>query len=372
MSGQSEASRERQSGTSMKTSFSLSAFRRKASQVRLILRCRIGVICLLALLLLGTYPPILERKHSSWAQGTLEEKSDEIDVGRLILDFLTKEKSLEIFRAKKELLRENFQSLAVGFTPMKLVYLIQENDGTVAGKLIFEVRLATEEGFGKLKIAKRYEMSPPIEIIVFFNADDFSPIRASLTYLEEEKKVDADLISEDKPEEDNQETEVRTEDKTQTKPKASRGQSPKHALEAYYYYDTVTVRSIGEDAESVYTFRRPLPSFDVDALSFILGAVAVEELPKKTLWFITSPFESGTHICLAERVGKKVIYAADAEKHITEQLHFTSQNFNADYFVETTPPFRVVKFTLGNYTFTLWEDESSEENIQGGENDSRH
>ncbi len=301
---------------------------------------------------------ILIFSHSFIAVGEENSPADSAgsgatsDDGRRLLDILKGNTGLKPFKVPEYLSLE-FGNPAVGFNPIRLKYIIQDKTGAVIGNL--EVKMETDFENDRLvaKVVKRYNLGSVTEVTIVVKADDFSPLRAMLKRAEtpsEDERNKAEGLSG-----------VNLDN-------SANNEELKPICSAYYYYDLVTVDTLESEAQSFFAFRRFLPSYDIDEILLILTAVEISDFPKKTLWFLTSPFGGANHITLVERIGKRVVYGADAERHTCEVLKFSSQSFSDEYCVRSISPQRVIKFTAGDLTFTLWEDEENPPDIIiGGE-----
>ncbi len=315
---------------------------------------------ILYILLGGLIPTVLITALPVRAvRGQGERVGQDVDPGARIVEILKENKGIELFKVSAKYLREDFKYPAIGFEPLIARYIVQDETKQVVGKLTLTVEPFIEGGKNLMRITKTYDFAPLLDVTLLVDAEDFTPLRSTLGSSSEASTGGRDAEEEfgrlsgkgDKSGEGG--SDVRT--------------SPREfSREAYYYYDMVTLKMVDQGAESVFSFRRLLPGYDIDAVPAMLFAFAVQELPARAVWYLTSPYEGRTYITLVERLGTRVVYGADAEKHTCEVIKLTSELFSEEYYVERTAPYQVVKFTAGEFTFTLSGQESLEPSIPIG------
>jgi len=282
---------------------------------------------------------------SAESQEPIRESAEAPPPGSLF-GALQQTSGLTTIEVNEKILREEYKHPAIGFAPKKLRYIVQDKTGAVIGQLLVSIEPLVENGRYIISLKKSYEFEPKIVLEHTLKADDFSPMRTNvlLPELSSEEGADEGVglgIDEGKTGED-------------------RSSSTQTLSSATYYYDTVTVRKRDLGSETFFSFRRLLPSYDINALDFIIHALDLKAIPPKSILILVSPFDGATHIALLEKVEKQVVYSAEARKCVTDLIRISSELFTEEYYVEAVPPHLVIKFTAGEFKFTLYEEETEE------------
>ena len=109
-----------------------------------------------------------------------------------------------------------------------------------------------------------------------------------------------------------------------------------------------------------------MKAYDLEELYLLFSQLTVKRFPRLSVLFVTAPVRYRNYAVLIRRQGRESIYAADAEKHICEHLLLEFSDSTQEFFIETLPPHRVVKFTSGQFTYTLIEDDTAyEDDLRG-------
>jgi len=259
---------------------------------------------------------------NAWAQegaqpGSLCEMADSDDVQMLELE--------------PSLFHAEYADMTAGFVPRRLVYIMQDTEGVVRGRLKLSMSVAAAEGELHRELVKEYEYPFVGSSRVVVESLSLSPVECSLTLY--------DLQSGPIPD----------------------GTQPAETWSANYYYDLVAVNVESKDVGTFYSFRHPMKAYDLEELYLLFSQLAVERFPRLSVLFVTAPFRYRNYAVLIRRLGRESIYAADAEKHICERLRLEFSDSTQEFYVETLPPHRVVKFTAGQITYTLIEDNTAYE-----------
>ena len=259
---------------------------------------------------------------NAWAQegaqpGSLCEMADSGDVQMLELE--------------PSLFHAEYADMVAGFVPRRLVYIMQDTEGVVRGRLKLSMSVAAAEGELHRELVKEYEYPFVGSSRVVVESLSLSPVECSLTLY--------DLQSGPIPD----------------------GTQPAETWSANYYYDLVAVNVESKDVGTFYSFRHPMKAYDLEELYLLFSQLAVERFPRLSVLFVTAPFRYRNYAVLIRRLGRESIYAADAEKHICERLRLEFSDSTQEFYVETLPPHRVVKFTAGQITYTLIEDNTAYE-----------
>jgi len=294
----------------------------------------------------------LSMVFAPWAQPE-ETKRDADPGGLLTPDDL---QSIPGFQVEPQYLREDFADSTRGFAFREYKYIVQDLDGNIIGHMSVSIKPVPTKERNLVVLKKSYDFAGQAALTLRVDADTFDPKEMEISFAGG----------------------LRPEDETAPALPSDRcGASVEGGAEIYsergeetvhYYYDTVTVSIRRPQATTLFTFRRPLPSYDMEELFLLLNVLDVERIPPRSVWYLTAPFERATYAVLVERKGGEVIYGADAERHLAVRLRLTSEAFSEDYFVESLPPHRVVKFTAGDLAFTLWEDASEQTTLVPGGN----
>lgn len=253
---------------------------------------------------------------------------------------------IEGFRVKTEHLHDEFADPTQGFTPRRYRYIVQDPNGNVIGHMQVSIEPAAAGERYLIMLKKSYDFAGEAVLTLTAEAETLDPQEVEIKFaggLSSTNETAPVLTS--PPDEDASADDAGLD--------SNRGEEIVH-----YYYDTVSVSIRRPGATTLFTFRRLLPSYDLEELFLLMNVLDVRAIPAHSIWYLTAPFERATYAVLVERQGDEVVYGADAEKHLAIRLRLTSQPFCEDYFVESLPPHRLVKFTAGDLTFTLWEDTS--------------
>ena len=268
----------------------------------------VGAIALVAL----AHPGVKSRAQDSAQPGSLSGVAGSDDVQMLELE--------------PSLMRPEYADLVAGFTPRSLVYIIQGPDGAVRGRMTLSMSTTVANGEVRRELVKECDFPFVGRWRLVVKASSLSPVECSLELY--------NLVS---------------------KPIPNDAQ-PVETWSAKYYYDLVSVAIESEDVGTFFSFRHPMKAYDLEELYLIFSQMEVEQLPHRSVLFVTAPFRYRNYAVLVERLGRESMYAADAEKHVCEHLCLTFSDSVQEFFVETLPPHRIVKFTLGELTYTLLED----------------
>ena len=256
--------------------------------------------------------------------------------------------NLEAFRVHREYLHEEFADPTRGFAPRKYKYMVQDATGSVIGHMVVSITSQATAQRNLVVLSKRYDFADAL-LKLTVAADTFDPVTVEVTFAGGLEGAGSSAPAESTPAV-NEETPSSPGDLSN-----ERGRQ-----QATYYFDTVSVSIERPGATTLFTFRRPLPGYDIEELFLLMNVMEMKAIPERSIWFLTASFERATHAVLVERQGKETIYGADAERHLAVRLRLTSDIFSEDYFVESLSPHRVVRFTAGDLTFTLWEEMSEE------------
>lgn len=224
------------------------------------------------------------------------------------------------------LMHREYTDPSAGFAERRFKYIVQDEKGAVRGWMECSFEPVLEEQVPRIRLRKKYSFPLQARSTLIADALTLDPLRLNLVLFDTEEWP---------PPEDKQ---------------------PFESYEVSYYFDTVTVQVVGGDAGAMFSLRRPLPSYDLDEVLLLLSVARVEDFPEKSALMLAAPLQRRNHAVLAEKVGRTSIYAADAERHVCLRLRLSFYDSVEEYFVETLPPYRVVKFTTGKLTFTLQED----------------
>jgi|GEM_PF-1959037 len=255
--------------------------------------------------------------------------------------------SIAGFEVKPEYLREEFDDPTRGFVSRSYHYIVQSPEGDVIGHLRVVIEPVATGKRNLVALKKSYDFAGEAALTLTVEAESYDPRDMRIKFaggLGEEDEATPEPPA--------------PMDGGAGAPDDSQLDDGKGEQTAHYYYDTVSVSIRRPGATTLFSFRRPLPSYDLEELLLLLTVLDTKLLPARSVWYLTAPFERATYAVLVERVGSDVIYGADAERHLATRLRLTSELSCEDYFIESLPPHRVVKFTAGDLTFTLWEDTS--------------
>jgi len=215
---------------------------------------------------------------------------------------------------------------SAGFAARKYTYIIQDDKGAVQGWLQSSFEPLTDRERPLIRLRKKYSYPLTAESTLIVDWLTLDPVTLDLRLYDAGDSVPPENAE------------------------------PSESYEVSYYYDTATVQLKGSEVGAVYSLRRPLPSYDLDELLLLLSVTRVEDLPEKSALLLTAPLQNRNHAVLVEKLGRVAIYAADAERHVCLRLRLSFYDSVEEYFVETLPPHRVIKFTTGKLTFTLQDD----------------
>ncbi len=239
-----------------------------------------------------------------------------------------------------------YTDIASGYEPRTIVYIIQDKDKVLRGKVTISFGPVVENGKARTELIKAYEYPFRGRSRLTVNAESLLPVKYTLDFFPQQRQAG---LAPGKPAE---------------------------TWTAEYYYDMVAIRVDAGDTGTFADFRRPMKSLDFDELYLLFSQLEAAKLPEKSVVLVTAPFEHRNHAVLVEDKGVDYIYAADAERHACEHLLVTFLDFTEDYYVERTAPYRVVKFTQRGLTFTLQEDQTQrgapEEDIEFQNENVKH
>ena len=224
------------------------------------------------------------------------------------------------------LFHEEYADMAAGFAPRRLVYIVQDTEGVVHGRLKVSMSVTDVQGELRRELVKEYEHPFVGRSWLVTDGLSLAPAERRLTLY----NLQSGPIPEDA--------------------------QPAETWSAEYYYDLVAVAVESKDVGTFYSFRHPMQAYDLEELYLLFSQLAVERFPRLGVLLVTAPFRYRNYAVLVRRLGRESIYAADAEKHICEHLLLEFSDSTQEFFVETLPPHRVVKFTSGQFTYTLIED----------------
>jgi hypothetical protein len=234
------------------------------------------------------------------------------------------------------LFHPEYADMVAGFVPRRLVYIVQDPEGVVRGRLKVSMSVTDVKGELCRELVKEYEYPFVGRSRLVADGLSLAPAECWLTLY--------DLQSGPIPD----------------------GARPAETWSAEYYYDLVAVAVESKDVGTFYSFRHPMQAYDLEELYLLFGQLTVERFPRLSVLFVTAPFRYRNYAVLIRRMGRESIYAADAEKHICEHLLLEFSDSTQEFFVETMPPHRVVKFTSGQFTYTLIEDDTAYEDDSRG------
>jgi len=243
---------------------------------------------------------------------------------------------VKMLELEPSLFHPEYADMAAGFVPRRLVYIVQDAEGVVRGRLKVSMAVTDVEGDLRRELVKEYEYPFVGRSRLVADGLSLAPVECRLTLY--------DLQSGPIPD----------------------GVQPAETWFAEYYYDLVAVAVESKDVGTFYSFRHPMKAYDLDELYLLFGQLEVERFPRLGVLFVTAPFRYRNYAVLIRRIGRKSIYAADAEKHICEHLLLEFSDSTQEFFVETLPPHRVVKFTSGQFTYTLIDDDTAYEDDSRG------
>ena len=238
---------------------------------------------------------------------------------------------VQMLEVEPSLFHEEYADMAAGFVPRRLVYIVQDAEGVVHGRLLVSMSVTDVAGELSRELVKEYEYPFIGRSRIVVDGLSLAPSECRLTIY--------DLQSGPIPD----------------------GVQPAETWQAEYYYDLVAVAVESKDVGTFYSFRHPLKAYDLEELYLLFSQLAVEQFPRLGVLLVTAPFRYRNYAVLIRRLGRKSIYGADAEKHICEHLLLEFSDSTQEFFVETLPPHRVVKFTSGQFTYTLIEDDTAYE-----------
>jgi hypothetical protein len=243
---------------------------------------------------------------------------------------------VQMLKLEPSLTHPEYADLAAGFTPRVLVYIIQDAEGAVRGRMTLTMSAMVVDGEIRRELTKEYDFPYVGRLQLMAKAPELSPLECNLELFD----LDAGPVPQDA--------------------------SPGETWSAKYYYDLVSVAIEAKDVGTFFSFRHPMKAYDLEELYLLFSQLQVERFPRQSVLYVTAPFRHRNYAVLLERRGRESIYAADAEKHVCEHLYLTFSDSVQEFFVETLPPHRVVKYTLGDLTYTLLEDNTEYEDVSRG------
>lgn len=252
------------------------------------------------------------------------QQADEPFPGSLFSD--PQQEGVQQLEFGPRLMHSEYADPSVEFAARRFKYIVQDENGAVRGWMECSFEPLLEEQGSRIRLHKEYSFPLPARSTLIADRLTLDPLRLNLELYE---------TGEWPPPED---------------------AKPYESYEVSYYFDTASVQVIGGDAGAMFSLRRPLPSYDLDEVLLLLSLARVEDFPDQAALMLSAPLQRRNHAVLVEKVGRTAIYAADAERHVCLHLRLNFYDSVEEYFVETLPPHRVVKFTTGNLTFTLQED----------------
>lgn len=238
---------------------------------------------------------------------------------------------VQMLELEPSLFHPEYADMAAGFVPRRLVYIVQDTEGVVRGRLKVSMSVAAAEGELHRELVKEYAYPFVGRSRVVVEGLSLAPVECSLKLY--------DLQSGPIPD----------------------GARPAETWVAEYYYDLVAVSIEAEDVGTFFSFRHPMKAYDLEELYLLFSQLDIERFPRLSVLLVTAPFRYRNYAVLIERLGRETIYAADAEKHVCEHLRLAFSDSTQEFFVETLPPHRVVKFSSGQLTYTLIEDDTAYE-----------